>query len=1525
MENNKFMFHLEEYKSVRDISTSRIRQDLVKEYQTSSEYRGREIYELLQNAEDAKASFVSITLNTESKTLVVANGGDGCEGFSDDGFCSIMMSDMSPKANSTEKYIGCKGLGFRSLINWAESIIVRSSGKELRFSRDIAKGIWQDHIVKEIGEPLASKHKDFALKQYGCDCPLAMLSIPEINVWSSSRESVTEIEVRYKDSVEKSIQDQINTLTGKELLFLRNINKIDLFVNNTKKSIVIKRDTSNNKAIINADGQTFEWSVYKNNGKIECPVGDTSEEKNYEVSIAYSENAFLNYDAIKGDYVYCYFPTKVYLNLPFLLHATFDVNLSRNGLVVSEENDIMQKKIAETISDLVMKLVKEKRIFGWAYYDFLNVTDETDRRTFPILSNELDQYKEKLPIFPVIAGNYKISSETCHYSEIFSEYCNKNTKSVKSQFGNLLLPGFAGRGIREKNGDVDFCNNIDLVSKNLTSDDGNIISQRADFIMAVTSVQNSANKKMAILIDDKYNVIDSNKQALINSGLQIPDLPEDLEINYVNDDLVRLIIDKIGTTEKKVTKGVSDYLSPYVAVSYSDITAIKNKIISYSRSNMNKEGYLQLMSAIFNLYWKDKTTDGGTQLASIFDDYQMRVLNSNGQKVQPSDVLLSSQYSNQFYICTPQDGWCQFFDKDKSKCIKDADIEDFFYNVVGVAQHVPLKKVAISQKEDKNFLDIINKDKQMHLWRYESDSPDSSVKKLNVVSILDKTFVESYLNSNNTISGLVSLIAADKRAKDALSKKELSYYNRCEKIETFSLGYASYMAQQIEKLKPLSSFVVSDKLCLTDPDFDMSDIDLEDKDILSILISLGAKERLSDLTIEELYVIMESLPVKNLKSGIQAIYKSIREAINIKRNKSEELRKVCDSCADKFRENGKVYVKQYGEIKIVSVKEAFYWDNEQLPKKILSGKCKLEIGHRVGETSVKEIFGVKLAKDITLDIVTAELTKNEAITVALEKYLRERNRYVLAYRINNKDVKDVDKLASSLKKLNIVVAENCSVKVDEDLIELSASEMINKGDDFYLCYKGQSFDAAIKDPSFCSVIAEILCIQFNLVGNEMMSCFREIIKSPIIDIEYNSKREISEDNWTKVDRALGLSDNEKLFWQKVFEKKDKVYEESKLTEGAYQKVIYLKSVFDVIKLPNKLSDIMELSNREKFDLLFSLFGDADVQDCISLLGECWLMDYYRSELESLQLQFKLPYSKFIYERCNSQPNSSQNYSDAIAKYENYNWIDKAIEGIGNRMTKDLQSVFADAFYNAFGTKYSDIDKDVQSWHLAIMEGYQTILNKYSIDISELDRKDLFLAYFPGNEKEFEKAVTDKCDKQEQPTGQGQGSESLKIAFGSWQKVLNKEGKRSGYRGTNPNQSGYISERAKQKAGRAAEKKVYDAMCADKEHFRDVVPISKNLNPMGDDSKHYDIQYRLMDSDEIHYLEVKNMSSDFILMSSGEYEFGHNNQKVYDIAVVVGDELTIIPAPFYGGEENNPRPKLEGFTDTYKIPLKVVNR
>ena len=117
-------------------------------------YHGREILELLQNADDAYQKSIELDEKPEceleveiiykNNVLIVSNTGTF---FDKDGIKAIVQGNNSPKAG---KLIGNKGTGFRSVLNWANRIRIFSGNFNVEFSKEIADDFRNEECIVMI-------------------------------------------------------------------------------------------------------------------------------------------------------------------------------------------------------------------------------------------------------------------------------------------------------------------------------------------------------------------------------------------------------------------------------------------------------------------------------------------------------------------------------------------------------------------------------------------------------------------------------------------------------------------------------------------------------------------------------------------------------------------------------------------------------------------------------------------------------------------------------------------------------------------------------------------------------------------------------------------------------------------------------------------------------------------------------------------------------------------------------------------------------------------------------------------------------------------------------------------------------------------------------------------------------------------------------------------------------------------------------------------------------------------------------
>ena len=318
-------------------------------------YHGREILELLQNADDAYQRSIDsgekpdceleVTISYIDGILTVSNTGT-C--FDKEGIKSIVQGNNSTK---TGKYIGCKGTGFRSVLNWASEVRIHSGCFNVVFSKKIAEKIFDKIRDKPQIQKQLSKNPNLYIP---------MLSVPS-NIDGCGRNDVTKIEIVIdsdKVNDDFSVSKQLNCIDLRILLFLPNISKINVITENSYivYSRTIVRGTLDKVSLQKiVDGNvTINESFYLFNKTIEKAIKQDNEQKDIRLAIAVP----VDYSEFKPGNLYTYFPlmnTKSPFNC--VLHATYDLGENRNTIYNSNINKMVFQAQLGFLIETANKLV----------------------------------------------------------------------------------------------------------------------------------------------------------------------------------------------------------------------------------------------------------------------------------------------------------------------------------------------------------------------------------------------------------------------------------------------------------------------------------------------------------------------------------------------------------------------------------------------------------------------------------------------------------------------------------------------------------------------------------------------------------------------------------------------------------------------------------------------------------------------------------------------------------------------------------------------------------------------------------------------------------------------------------------------------------------------------------------------------------------------------------------------------------------------------------------------------------------
>jgi hypothetical protein len=323
------------------------------------------IYELLQNAEDSISQNVKFIL--KDKQLQFYN--DGKE-FLESDIEGLVYIGHSPKKDSIGKF----GMGFKSIFSISKMPEVYSGSFAFRFI-----------------EPLNVEKIYVEKKTNG-----AKFIVPFFE------------EFHPIDKTYSMLKDEIRGIDPKILLFLDNISNIELNVNNQKiiinKEILSEEEIEDgqiiktvNLKVVSDDTSVSQFKVFQRARK-------RVKGKNDFVQIAYKIDPNNQLIEKLHENQYCFFPTKVETDLPFLIQAPFDINVSRELFInPSEVNDEINNELVELFKSSIIYFKSENIIS----LDFLNMFPFPGEynwvwRKNPFIKKFIKSFVELMKIVPII-------------------------------------------------------------------------------------------------------------------------------------------------------------------------------------------------------------------------------------------------------------------------------------------------------------------------------------------------------------------------------------------------------------------------------------------------------------------------------------------------------------------------------------------------------------------------------------------------------------------------------------------------------------------------------------------------------------------------------------------------------------------------------------------------------------------------------------------------------------------------------------------------------------------------------------------------------------------------------------------------------------------------------------------------------------------------------------------------------------------------------------------------------------------
>ena len=968
-------------------------QDFKQELELRKEYQGREILEMIQNADDQQSSTMLIQLSQSNNgiySLAFSNSGPKTKPFTKAGFQSIMRPHLSSKQLESGGYgssvpIGNKGLGFRSLLNWSKHIEIKSAGLHCIFSTEHAEKAWNEiksdiekNRTNEIAEEndWASLLRDIESEMNAkrCSCPISILATPERKKMEII-EASTSIIVYFEEKLLDSICTQLKEFRANSLLFVRNLEKITIKNQIDNKSVSY---CISNKQLVELDDEAR--TIIGANGSISTCVINYSDHEEEWIKYAFKDGskelaiAWLTNGQVceKDRVVHCFFPTRVRLELPCVLHGSFEVDSSRNHIIASSTQERPNETLLEEAGRCLVR-VAEYRAFceakkgkcSWGPYGLINLDAKKLDAPMNYIKKGIDSELTRNPkIFPTVSDSYRAKDEICCYGESLASFLMNNrerwidTETVETLAGHLI-PGFSKYGFCAK---LDsFCETrVENLAKKLVSECNGEARGRYFYELIEALIEEKkrmspyGNFQLSCLPDE--DGIIQHDTVYVNSGIELENAKDLLGVHYIDSNLVKVYESKIQDRKTWDSgRWLAKHLNEIAQCSTSDITNMKERVCSITKKDdyRNIDFFKKIIKSLFETYRKNPIMD------SMGENFN--VLNCAGE-IKPAYSVSLFDENKEFGLASQLDGkiiedrwwlklglndWCDYLETDRESA------KTFLIDFLGVRLYIPIHHSICQQSELNIWLPYIQQeDKDGVPWNYvDQRLKEHYCTKFNKGIVIEDGFLEEIIGEAKSVKDLLPflrLLYKDEFCRKELLNPSIEYHyfrNRLYRID-FKSSLLSFTLSHNDRLAVLQQYAVDEDCCAEgtqlSKDSILRNMTLDER--RTFLCKLGASPRLSQMPVDNIY---EMLASRMSPVGIQSFYKRIREALVRQRDalpdetSKKTFEEKCNAIAK--QRLSKLYARNLatGLVELKDRETIRYWDNDVLSKAILSKQFKL--------------------------------------------------------------------------------------------------------------------------------------------------------------------------------------------------------------------------------------------------------------------------------------------------------------------------------------------------------------------------------------------------------------------------------------------------------------------------------------------------------------------------------------------------------------------------------------------------------
>lgn len=1017
-------------------------------------YHGREILELLQNADDAYQKSIDmgerpncdleVLIEYKNNILTVSNTGTF---FDQEGIKAIVQGNNSPKSG---KYIGNKGTGFRSILNWADKVKIYSGDFNIEFSKEIAE-------AKLRGIKNEKQIQKQMLKQ--SDLYIPILAVP-VNIEGNGKKDRTSIEITInpnKSNDDYGVSKQIENIDLRILLFLPNISRIEIVTEDLQ--IIYERTKHETESkyitlqkLVNNEIKTQE-QFYLFEKIIEKAIEEDNSKKDIRLAIAVPRD----FDSFQSGYLYSFFPL-LDTESPFncVMHASYALGDHRdtinrdnvNKRIVIEQLyfliEIANRFIACKQHDIALSLLTPVN-FGGINWRFSSAFSKFEVEE--VYLNMLEKVKMLLTVngeYISVEDNPKMFN--CDFPHFFTgTYFSTLLKSLLNEKAILLIQTLSNR--LNKNLKITESELLPIIN-NLTK-----IWKPSQQIEVFDWWNRNYKESLPKLIktqtgkwleygEECYFLVGDFNNKGLPSWVRVPSLDSKYQqlLFKKAEDSQEIKNAKEKDKESHISRLIcQNSIYPLVEFTYRDrsniISTVNSSVDSYNKS-------IDFVKWLWRNYQKD--TDWTPPGRSDNSSFKYKFPSAKEKAVQNSENLyFGSDYGNDLSEKLFDENYNAFPNPETfSVNKKDLDIFQEFISKFGV------KKFPVIEKQKVSTLDSYSVEYEK-IIKLNGDIGSSSsiyvrynlpfIKQLeDKLKELTTAEIVKWIHEDYTLNSYLSSPYYSENAEISyygnLQKYYRNYYGKIKnyilvvfnEIKWVEIDGEKYSPKQILKdINSRNNQKYSEFLPVINTEF-LKDIaqclKIDYIEVLKIMELFDFCDRVTDLNSDDFYGLMLHLPEYDFQKSVELskmIYRIIEQA-NFTKNYEVSENK------DKFFKSGKVLVQYQGKLQYYASKESYLPSTKIICKQNVPI---VEKGQRTNTDNFVRIFGCQqYNKEYAIQKETISESKSNPV---FQHYFSGFLKYAGAYSERNENFE------RDIRKLSIILVDKITIIENEQAVKIT--------------------------------------------------------------------------------------------------------------------------------------------------------------------------------------------------------------------------------------------------------------------------------------------------------------------------------------------------------------------------------------------------------------------------------------------------------------------------------------------------------